>query len=73
MIWVVKTFIQEEITQIRRYDLNINSDRSIRRGPVRCGRKDKVILKRDSLMKNHKLKLPRLCVLTERICEQYPP
>jgi hypothetical protein len=46
MLWVLKAFTVEQINLVR-HDLNSNNDRSIRRGPVRCGRKDKVILKND--------------------------
>jgi hypothetical protein len=44
MIWVL-----EEIIWFRKHDLNINNDRGIRRGPARCGRKKKVILKSDKM------------------------
>jgi hypothetical protein len=36
-----KAFILEETNLVRRPDLNTNDDRSIRRSPARCGRKDR--------------------------------
>jgi hypothetical protein len=47
MIWVLKVFILEEINLIWKAQPSINNDRSIRRGPATCGRKNKAIWKSD--------------------------